>query len=141
MEWRLINGVLLPNGPESRSYLAGIPNDDIIELEPLKQESGITKQQRKAVHKYLRLLATEFNDKNVGMKAMLNHKPEMEIMPTMDSLKEMIWKPICKALYGVESSEDLEPGQVDKVYQAINDWTTLEHGISIRFPDFKQLAK
>jgi len=141
MEWRVINGVLLPNGPESRSYLAGIPNDDIIELEPPKQETGITKQQRKAVHKYLRLLAIEFIEHDIGMKALLSNKPEVEIMPTMQQLKESIWKPLCEALFKVESSEDLEPGQVNKVYEALDHWTSETYGISIRFPDFKNLAK
>lgn len=139
-EWMNIDGTLIPHGKAAASYMGGVPNRGIVTLEPPKQESGITKQQRKAVHKYLRMLATEFNDKNIGMKTFFN-KPEIEIMITMEILKEALWKVMSKAIFKVESSEDLEPGQVDKVYNAINDWTTLEHGISVRFPKWEDIAK
>ena len=92
----------------------------------------ITDNQRNAIHKWLRLVAAELNAEGVTMQ-MLLEKKKLPVNPTYDLLKEVVWKPLCKAMYGVDSSEDLEPSQVNEIYiQADRFFNSL--GARVDFP-------
>lgn len=77
-----------------------------------------TDQQRKSIEVFCELLAKNLNLAGLEMKIVL--KPEYKIWWTKESVKENIFKPMCKAMFNKESTADLEKlGQIDKVHEQI----------------------
>lgn len=61
-------------------------------------------QQRKAFHTWLELLAQEADRKGITMQLILQQVAE--VRPTKTLLKESVYKPLLKALTGLDSTED-----------------------------------
>lgn len=74
-------------------------------------------KQNKALHLFLGKLATELNGKGLDQRVVL--KPEYKIRWDSDSTKENLFKPIAKALYGVDSTTKLGKKQVSRVYEEL----------------------
>ena len=79
-----------------------------------------TVKQNASIHKYCQLLAHEFNEAGLDMKLVL--KPEVDIEWNTESVKKYIWKPIQKALFGIESTTKLKRGekQIEQIWEHIN---------------------
>ncbi len=93
-----------------------------------------TAQQNKAIHKFCSLLAKAFNDSGLDMKAVLAQK-EAEVSWTMDSVKDVIWRPIQLALYpDKKSTTQLETNEVDEVYRHIARHMSEKFNINQPFP-------
>lgn len=80
-------------------------------------EDQRTDQQRKAIQVFCRNLAGELNGKGKYMQLVL--KPTYELRWDMDAVKEHLYKPIAKALYGVESTTQLDTSQISKVHEQL----------------------
>ena len=78
-----------------------------------------TSQQNRALHKDCALIAEKLNDAGLDMRTMI--KPNINIPWTTEAVKECIWKPIMKALYGHSSPTELAKieGEIDKIHQVI----------------------
>ena len=77
-----------------------------------------TDQQRKSIEVFCKLLAESLNMAGLEMKVVL--KPSHKIWWTQESVKENILKPMIKAMFGKESTTELEKlGQIDKVHEQI----------------------
>ena len=50
-----------------------------------------------------------------------------------DRIKENIWWPIQRALFGSESTADLEPKQVNEVLEVLQPMLAEKHGITTPF--------
>ena len=55
------------------------------------------------------------NARGMDMREVL--KPTVEIAPTMQLIKDYMWRPIQKIVTGKESTERLTTAEVDQVYQ------------------------
>lgn len=79
-----------------------------------------TLQQNRSIHLYCTLLAQAFNEAGLDMKVVL--KPDVDIEWSTENVKKYIWKPIQKALLGIESTTQLKRGEkeIDRVYDHIN---------------------
>ena len=75
---------------------------DIIE-EPKGNRTGA---QNSALHVDCALIAQKLNEAGLDMRTVL--KPTYSLPWTPESVKQHIWKPIMKALYGHESTRDLK---------------------------------
>jgi len=94
-----------------------------------------TVQQNKAIHKFCSLLAQAFNDSGLDMKAVLAQK-EADVSWTMESVKDVIWRPIQIALYpDKKSTTQLETGEVDEVYRHIARHMSEKFNINQSFPN------
>lgn len=93
----------------------------------------LTDQQRRAVHKYLRLVAQDMNDAGYSDLTHFLTKP-CEIPITMENLKAIVWKPVQKAMLGRESTEKLSKLEVDIVYQVISRHLSENYDITTPFP-------
>lgn len=92
-----------------------------------------TDQQRKAYHLYFRWVSQSFQEKDIDMEMLVKAKPlSMPVTETM--VKEVIWKPILKAMEGRRSTEDMEKMEVSAVYDVMNRWLINEFGIYVPFP-------
>ena len=77
------------------------------------QRPNRTSKQNNAIHASLRRLARSLNDAGYGVAHPL--KPELEIPYTESSVKELLLKPIMKAMYDADSTSKLDTEQVGKV--------------------------
>lgn len=89
--------------------------------------------QNASIHKYCLLLANQFNEAGLDMKAVLETKT-VSVEWSMVSVKEVIWRPIQLALFDKESSTQLETDQVSKVYEQIARHLSENLNITQSFP-------
>lgn len=79
-------------------------------------EQRTTKQNR-AIHLWFTKLSNELNGKGLDMRVVL--KPEYKLRWDDKSVKENLFKPIAKALYGVDSTTKLDTKQLSRVHEEL----------------------
>lgn len=78
-----------------------------------------TMNQNSALHLFFQQLADELNEKGFDMRALI--RQDVEIQWTGYSIKENLWKPLQKALFGKKSTTQLEKTEeIDRVYDNLN---------------------
>lgn len=81
------------------------------------------------------MLANDLNNAGWTVQGLLKHLSKHgEVYWTHDLVKELIVKRIMAAMLGLESTNDLEPEQVDKVYQCVSMNMAKIAGVSTPFP-------
>ncbi len=95
---------------------------------------SITKPQRGATHVWFRLMSEALNDGGFDMKRTLKEEIEIPWDSEGRNFKEHMYKPIAEAMFGVGSSEDLEPGDVGKVVEVMSRHLAQKIGINVPFP-------
>jgi predicted RNA-binding protein len=93
-----------------------------------------TLPQNKAIHKYMEMVAHELSNQGQTMQNVIKHINKVEITPTKENVKEIIWKEIQKALYGKKSTTELNTSEVSKVYEVMSMFLSREFGIDLPFP-------
>lgn len=101
------------------------------ELDPIQQRTG---QQNKALHKFFSMLSESLNLAGLEMKVVL--KANTEIWWTMESVKEYLWRPLQKVMFGKESTTELEKQvEIDKIHEQLMHILGEKHGVKyIPFP-------
>lgn len=99
-----------------------------------------TPSQNRALWLWFTAVSEQMNDAGIDMKQFLSK--EVDIPWTKESFHDTVWLPLQKAMYGTESTKDLEKQeQIDKIYDTINraiaDRTGLEN---IPFPNIDHHA-
>lgn len=89
-------------------YLKTMPDmPAVAPTSPVEPPKGTwTDNQRKAFHKGCEELANHLNEHGKDMRAVLKH--DVDIPWSKDTVKEFIFRPIMKALYGYESHTELK---------------------------------
>lgn len=80
-------------------------------------EQQRTKKQNKSIHLFCRKLANELNGKGYYMQMVL--KPTYELRWDEKSVKEHLFKPVIKALYGLNSTTELSTKDVTKAHEQL----------------------
>lgn len=93
-----------------------------------------TLTQNRAIHKYLEMVAKELANGGHTMQDVVKVITKIEITPTKENVKEIIWREIQKAMYGIFSTKDLETAQVSKIYEVMAMFLAREFEISLPFP-------
>jgi len=106
---------------------------DVLVVKTVGDRAKRTVLQNASIHKYCLLLANQFNDAGLDMKAVLKIKTA-SVDWTMVSVKEVIWRPIQVAMFDKESSTKLETGEVSKVYEQIAKHLSENLNITQSFP-------
>jgi transcriptional regulator NrdR family protein len=96
-----------------------------------------TSQQNKALYKMFSELADELTAQGKDMRVIL--KPDVDIPWTQNRIKEHIWRPLQKAMFGTQSTTELTTDQVDKVFQVIQKHLGESHGVEINFPSVESI--
>lgn len=98
----------------------------------------ITKQrtdaQNKSLHLYLSMVARELNNQGQTMQDVVKKINKVEIRPTTENLKEIVWREIQKAMFDKESTTFLTKGEVTQVYEVMSAWLAKNFGIDLPFP-------
>jgi hypothetical protein len=79
-----------------------------------------TTAQNRAIHKYFEMVADALDREGHSVQDVLKLARKADIRPTPEIVKEVMWKPIQKAMYGTDSTTQLTTAQVDKVYEVMN---------------------
>lgn len=105
-------------------------------LEEAARRKQRTDQQRKAIEVYCRELAKAFNAAGLDQRKVFEAMKEgVEIPWHQEAVKAEIWKRLQEWALGKESTTELEPAEVSKIYDIVNRWTSERFGVSVRFPD------
>ena len=94
----------------------------------------LSSQQNKALHLLFTQVANELNGIGIpfvyrGLKGM-----ELETAWTGVLFKEMTWRPLQKAMFGIDSTTKINTAQINAVFDAINKFFA-ERGIEVSFPN------
>lgn len=94
--------------------------------------------QNSAIHAYLELVAKELVNQGQTMQDVVKVITKVEITPTKENVKEIIWREIQKVMFGKKSTTELTTAEVDKIYQVMSMFLAREFDISIPFPSEEQ---
>ncbi len=92
-----------------------------------------TSQQNKSLHKFCEEVANELNSQGINIQLFLKHAVDLDW--TKNSVKELIWRPIQKALVNKGSTTELDKvSDIDLIYDHINRHLSITFGISVEWP-------
>lgn len=117
-------------------------------IKPIKDLSGNmnqtklklrTNKQSRAMHLFFTLLAEELNFSGYDMRKTI--APEIDIPWTSYSVKEYLWRPIQKVMFGKKSTTQLETKDIDKIFETINRVIGERTGVYVPWPCMEQLME
>jgi hypothetical protein len=87
------------------------------------------------MHLYFTHVAQELNNAGLPIRETLaNYKVDLDWSP--ETIKELVWRPIQKALLGVTSTRDLKKTEdIDRVYEHVNRFLGEKLGVHVPFPN------
>ena len=106
----------------------------------IKKMNTRTTKQNSALHMLFTIISSQLNEmgmefKYFGLKGQLIH-----LRHTPHLVKEMVWKPIQRALFDVESTTKINTEQINEIVDVLAKYFG-EKGIVIEFPSKEQLKK
>jgi len=94
-----------------------------------------TGQQNRSLHKYLSMIAEALADSGQDMRKIVT----LPIRPTMENVKESMFKPVMSALYpDIESTAKLTTIELQAVYEVFNAAVGERLGVSFPFPSLDE---
>ena len=100
-----------------------------IEVTKMSESAFRTAQQNKALHKWLTMVADQFNSSGLDMRVVLEHHPE--ISWTTLSVKEKLFKPIQKSMTGKESTAQANRVEYSDVCRELHRHFAQKHGVQL----------
>lgn len=94
-----------------------------------------SKKQQAALEIWCRQVSEALNDAGLDQRKFL--KPSIAI-PWDDrgrSFKDLVWRPVQRAITGRDSTTEPERSEYPKIYEIINMHMASEHGISVPWPE------
>ena len=104
-------------------------------LETIIHPKQRTELQNRAIHLYLTQVAHELENQGQTMQDVVKKINKVEILPTMQNVKEMIWREIQKTMFKKESTTFLTKHEVTQVYEVMSMWLSKNFGIDLPFPN------
>jgi len=100
-------------------------------------EKKRTLQQNAAMHLWFTKLAEALNEAGYDMKKTL--REDVDIPWTPYNIKENLWRPVQRALYGKRSTTELTTTDIDKIYDVINRTIGERTKVFVPFPSEEEL--
>ena len=138
MRGKIIEGKLKPNNKQQWQQTLQSLNGKEVTIDIKKHKNTRTQRQNRAMHKLFRELSQQMNEQGLTLQQVL--RSDVETMMTPKLVKEVIWRPVQKAMYGKESTTQLTTDEVDKVFDVINKHLG-KHGIHVPFPSIETLME
>jgi len=100
----------------------------------IDRETGVrSEQQNRALHLFCEMSAKELNDAGWTVQLVLKHVVDLDW--TKELFKELIWRPIQKALTGKTSTTKLDKvSEIDVTYDHINRYMGEKFHLHVPFP-------
>lgn len=127
---KTVDNTLIPHSKEDLEVLEKLQDGAIFEVD-IKNMDMRTLTQNRAMHKYFSLLSEEFNKGGLTVSKLL----KVTVSWTPAAVKELLWKPIQKAVLNKKSTAKLNKDEVIKVYDTLNLTLSERYGISVLFPN------
>lgn len=132
------NGALVPIGDGTAFELSQLLQEgDQVTIKVVKSSDKKirTLAQNAAMWLYLTMLADKLWACDVDVKMIVNSMKEtFRLQPTKDTLMDLMWRPIMKALFNHTSTTQMQTGEPKEIYEHINRFTAEQFGVSIEFP-------
>ncbi len=112
-----------------------VPAEDGVYEVKGKQKDLLSAAQMRSLHLYFRMLSDALNSAGLDIKQTV----KADVSWTPEGIKELIFRPILKALYNKKSTTALKKDEIDTVYHTINRLTAEKWGISIAFPSVDEM--
>jgi len=128
--------IIIDSEQKRREAIGGLVLLDLVnkwKLKITKINKKRTLTQNRALHLFFKHVSIELSRLGIqfnytGLKGL-----ELEIPYTGLLVKELIWKPIQKSLFDIDSTADLETGQINIILDVLVRFFA-DKGIQIRFP-------
>jgi len=113
-------------------YLASVEGKALV-VKIDKEKGKRSYAQNDSLHLYYDLLAKELNDGGYSVQLVLKEVIDLEW--DKEKIKELIWRPLQKALVKKNSTTDLDKvSDIDKIYEHLNRYVGEKFGIHVPFP-------
>lgn len=99
------------------------------------EEHQRTDLQNNAIHLYLEWVARELQNGGHTMQDVCKVITKVEIIPTKENVKEIIWREIQRAMFGKKSTTELSKHEVGQVYEVMSQFLAREFKIDLPFPN------
>lgn len=90
-----------------------------------------TSKQNSAIHAYCREVARELAAGGHDFRNVL--KQGIEIEPSMELVKKYMWVGIQQAMFGKDRTSDLDPSEVDQVYEVMAKALVEKYNVNVQF--------
>lgn len=114
-----------------------LPDCEIVCTLTWTEKALRTFKQNKALYAYFQLLADAFNNLGLDVTHVMELFEEVDLPWSKDRVKDLLWWPIQKAMFGTTSTTQLETRQVSEVHDVINRHTSEKMGVSLDFPSIE----
>lgn len=91
-----------------------------------------TLTENRALHKYCSMLSDALNDAGYDFRLFL--KDGVEVSFTPELVKTYLWKPIQKAVLGIDSTTKANTADYGKVYEELNRYLVSTRGVFVEWP-------
>ena len=119
-----------------RQYIKTLKDGDY-SIEITKYKKTRSSQQNNALHLWFDLLSQEFNEQGVDMRAIIRN--DIDIMWTPYSVKEYLWRPVQKQMFGKKSTTKITTEEINKIYDIINKTISERTNGIIKVPPFPSI--
>jgi hypothetical protein len=107
-------------------------------IEITKKQRTRSQSQNRSMHLMFTQIANEFNDHGLYIAKVL--KPSVDVEWTPSTVKELIWRPLMKAITDKDSTAKLNTAEVDKIFKVLHKHLADKLNISIEFPSVESLV-
>lgn len=108
------DGRLIPYSEKDRELIDKFKDGSVYVVD-VKNTSIRTLQQNKSIHLWCSQIATALNANNMYIKDTI----KTEVSWSMDTVKEILFKPIVKALYNKDSTTKLDKNEFEKIIDTL----------------------
>tara|TARA_R110000782_G_C14619267_1_gene393049 strand:+ start:191 stop:601 length:411 start_codon:yes stop_codon:yes gene_type:complete len=115
-----------------------VDNKKDIELKGLSDKRSA--KQNRALHKLFVIMCEQLNELGMEFQYTGVKGSAMSVMYTPTIVKDLFWRPIQLALFGIESTKDINTEQINKIVDVISKFFG-ERGVVVEFPSIEQLIK
>jgi len=98
-----------------------------------------TTQQNRALYKFYELVSEDLNNAGYSVLKTLRHDVEIDWNATL--FKELMWKPIQKAITKKNSTADLTSGELQIIYDTLNRHLGEKLKIHTPFPSLESMIE
>lgn len=106
----------------------------------IKKKNTRTTKQNSALHLLFTIISSQLNEIGVEFQYFGIRGGRLSMRHTPHLVKEMIWKPIQKALFDIESTTKINTEQINEIVDILTKYFA-DKGIVIAFPSKEQLKK
>lgn len=108
-----------------------------IEIKVFKKTRSV--KQNAALHLWYTQLADELNSQGCDMRQVISQ--DIDIPWSLYTIKEHLFRPTMKAMFGYRSTKQLKTGDIDKIFDVISKAISERTGVFIPFPSIETLMQ